>query len=309
MNKGIILAAASTAVMMAGLTGCAKKPGQDRLDPYERYNRAVYAFNTDIDRLFVRPVAKVYSTITPPPLQKGVTNALINVGVISTIPNDLLQGKIKWSLVDTTRLLINSSFGIGGLFDVATRIGIPKHYEDFGMTLSTWSGGKPDPYFILPILGPNTTSSALGMGVDYLMSPWPYIQPRSITWYTFGVAYISVRARLLDADRFVDHAFDPYVFVRDAYLQIRNKMISDNALPYCSAAERAHLPANATATQDAPNIGAAGLYGTDKWNDNTQAYPENEITPPPADFDFDTGEPVKIKPAKPTKAIKKATAA
>lgn len=291
-----ILAAALCLTLTASLTGCARNPGQPGVDHYERYNRFMFGFNRGVDKVIIRPIAVVYDTVLPPPLKKGVTNAFHNVGLITTVPNDILQGKVKWALTDLWRFLINSTVGIGGLFDVASRIGFPKHYEDFGLTLAYWSGGKREPYFILPLLGPNTTRSAFGIGIDYLMSPWPYIEPRRITWYTFAVNYISTRARLLDTDKFINEAFDPYVFTRNAYLQIRNKMIDDNMKPYMSLAER-----RADNSGDKTFVATPSVTGVHKWNNNG-----NDVAPPPADFDFDTGLPIAPGPGPtPAKAPKK----
>lgn len=271
------------------LSACTLKPGQPGVDHYERYNRAVFAFNTDVDRLFIRPVAKIYDTVLPPPLKKGVTNVFFNLGMITTVPNDILQGKVKWALTDLWRLIINSTVGIGGLFDVATRIGFPKHYEDFGLTLAYWSGDKEEPYFMLPLLGPNTTRSAFGIGIDYLMSPWPYLRQRSITWTLFAINYINTRARFLDTDKFIEQAYDPYVFTRNAYLQIRRNMIRENREPYKSLAQR-----RAEKSGDKPFVSASGVTGVDKWNDS------DKVTPP-TNFDFDTGMPIGPTPPMPTK--------
>lgn len=240
------------------IAACMRKPTASNVDPYERYNRAMFAFNMSLDHLLFRPVAKVYNAIVPPPLKKGVSNFFFNVGMTKTIANDILQGKMKWAVMDTLRFVLNGVLGIGGLFDVATRAGIPKHYEDFGMTLAQWSGNKREPYFILPILGPNTTRSALGLAVDAFTVPWVYMRPRSITYGMFAANFVSTRASLLDVDPLVDEAFDPYVFTRNAYLQIRNSM-NDNNKRYSEYRD-----------EQAPNIGAVGVYGLKSWGGNQE---------------------------------------
>lgn len=226
MKKTLKLA--SYVCITALIAGCARNPADAKVDPLEGYNRVIYAFNQDIDHLIIRPAAIVYKTIIPPPLQKGVNNIFSNVGEITTVPNDILQGKLKYAASDFMRLVINTSLGIGGLFDVATRLGLPKHSESFGMTLAYWNGGKPSPYFILPIFGPNTMRSTFGLPFDYAASPWPYLRPHSIQWYAFGAKVISTRAKFLDADKIIGQSFDPYIFVRNGYLQNRNKAIAEN---------------------------------------------------------------------------------
>ncbi len=211
------------------LAGCARQSYQANVDPWEGYNRVIYAFNTDLDHLILRPIATVYNTITPPPLQKGITNIFANVNEVTIIPNDLLQGKVKYALSDFMRLVINTVFGIGGLFDVASRLGLPKHYEDFGMTLAYWGGGKPSQYFMLPFFGPDTfRDGVLGRSVDYLASPWPWIRHQGINWGVHAVKFVNTRSSFLPADKLVAQSFDPYIFVRNAYLQRRMQLLAQN---------------------------------------------------------------------------------
>lgn len=219
------LAIASLALL--SLTACAKKPS-DPNDPLEPYNRAVFAFNMDADHLIIRPVTKVYSVIVPPPLQQGITNFFDNTLEITTFPNDLLQGNFKFMAVDVCRFMINTTLGIGGLFDVATRMGLPKHFEGFGLTLAKWRGGKSAPYFVIPLLGPSTIQSAIGLAADIYMSPWPYINNNYIAWGLPILGVINYRASLLPADKLVDTSFDPYSFVRDAYMQRQAQKIAQN---------------------------------------------------------------------------------
>lgn len=216
------------AALTITLTGCARKPSDAMADPYENFNRVVFAFNQDIDHLLYRPVAKVYHTILPPPLQMGVSNVFDNVGELTTLPNDILQGKVKFAFLDFWRFVVNSVFGIGGLFDVASKWGMPQHYNDFGMTLAYWSGRTDSPYLQIPFLGPSTFRDGFGMAFDYVMSPYPYLRPESVGYYTQGVNFVSIRSRLLQTDPLVDDAFDPYIFVRDAYLQHRHAMVEAN---------------------------------------------------------------------------------
>ena len=212
---------------LALLTGCAKKPTSPN-DPFEGYNRIVYAFNQDIDHLALRPAAKVYKAITPTPLQKGVTNVFANLGELTTLPNDLLQGNIKYAMLDFWRFAVNSTVGIGGLFDVASRMGMPKHVETFGLTLAKWRGGKSSAYFVLPLMGPSTIQNTIGTTVDTFTQPWVYIDDDTIRYSSLGLHVVNTRARFLDTDKLVDTAFDPYAFVRDAYMQKTNQAIQQN---------------------------------------------------------------------------------
>jgi len=239
---------------------CALKNPKSKVDPYEKMNRFFSAFNTDLDHLAIRPVTMVYSTITPPPLQKGVTNAFDNLQELITLPNDILQFKFKYALIDTLRFAINSTIGIGGLFDVASRLHMPKHYEDFGMTLDHWEGHRyQSPYLVIPFLGPSTFRAGFGEIPDLAARPWAYIKPHWIGWAILGLKTVEIRTRYLPGDDLVNNAFDPYIFVRSAYLQNRQRLLDKNAhdfrlsskeedytqVPYCdSEGETCEIPAN-----------------------------------------------------------------
>lgn len=230
MNKGIRALCLCTTLAATMLTGCARKPDVANNDPFENYNRIMYAFNQDIDHLALRPVAKVYETVVPTPLRKGVTNAFDNLGELTTLPNDILQGNFGYVPLDIFRFLINSTVGIGGLFDVATRMGIPKHVETFGLTFAKWRGGKTSPYFVLPFLGPSTVQNAFGTAAATGTQPWVYMdsEQNAIRYSAIGLNIVNTRARFLDADKLVETAFDPYVFVRDAYMQRDKRAIEKN---------------------------------------------------------------------------------
>lgn len=220
------------ALFTIGLTGCASKPTDPKNDPLEGYNRTMFAVNMDVDHLVIGPTAMIYSKIVPPVMQKGVSNFFDNVSEITTFPNDFLQGNFRYMIVDVWRFVINSTLGVGGIFDVATRMGIQPHTESFGLTLAKWRGGKSAPYFVIPILGPSTFQSGIGIGVDYYTTPWPYLKDQTINYVATGVQLINIRAEFLPADKMVMNAFDPYVFVRDAYLQREKEKIAKNeALP------------------------------------------------------------------------------
>jgi phospholipid-binding lipoprotein MlaA len=210
------------------LSGCARNPTNAEEDPLEGYNRLVFAFNQDVDHLALRPAAKIYRAITPTPLQKGVTNFFANIDELPTFANDILQGNFRYLGLDFWRFAVNSTVGIGGLFDVASRIGMPKHSTTFGLTLAKWRGGKPSAYFMIPLLGASTIQNGIGLVADSFARPWYYIDNDTVSYTVYGVQAVNKRSRLLDADKMVETAFDPYVFVRDAYMQQVRLSIQNN---------------------------------------------------------------------------------
>ena len=207
--------------------GCAKNPTSPD-DPLENYNRPMFAFNMCVDHLVLRPVAKTYNFFTPQFVQQGVTNVWENVNEINTFTNDILQANFRYVPLDFWRFVINSTIGLGGLFDVATKAGLSPHVESFGLTLAKWRGGKPSSYFVIPFFGPSTITNAIGFAFDYYTTPWPYIQNQTINYVYHGIKFVNIRSQLLPADKMVDTAFDPYVFVRSAYLQRNLQDIADN---------------------------------------------------------------------------------
>lgn len=196
-------------------------------DPYENYNRHAYKFNTAIDKVIIRPIAVVYQNVVPSPIAKGVTNFFINLNNVPTVINDVLQVRLHQAVNDSVRFLINTTVGIGGIFDVATEMKIPRNYEDFGLTLASW-GYTNSNFLVLPILGPNTVRDAIGVPVNYATAPYSYFQPDYVLYSTEGLNIVSQRARYLKFDGVVAQAYDPYVFERDAYLQRRNYLMKLN---------------------------------------------------------------------------------
>ena len=216
------------------LVACASHPSSNGMDPYESYNRKVFGFNRVVDKVVFRSIAKTYNFITPDFVQARVTNVFSNLDTAITVANDFLQFKVAFAVVDLWRLLINSTLGLGGMFDVAGKMGFPHHREDFGLTLAHW-GAKQSNYVMTPLLGPSTLRDSFGMVLDlsaFNYAVWMQIKPHWIGWTSYGVDLINMRSRLLVADPLVDGAFDPYVFVRDAYLQRRKKQIADNEISF-----------------------------------------------------------------------------
>jgi len=196
-------------------------------DPYEQFNRDTYRMNKTLDKALVKPVAQVYDAIAPVPLKMGVSNFFSNLGEVPSVANATLQFKFKHAITGTMRFLINSTVGVLGLVDVATRLGLPAHYEDFGLTLAHW-GWKDSSYLVLPLLGPTTVRDALGRPVNYYGTLYPYLYPQRLRFLLPGLSGINIRASLLDGESAAKQAsFDEYRFIRNAYLQKRNAQINN----------------------------------------------------------------------------------
>jgi phospholipid-binding lipoprotein MlaA len=222
------------ALLCAGLLpACASLPSGERdpRDPFERFNRSMYRFNDTLDRNVARPVARGYVKITPAPVRTGIGNFFRNLNSVTVIVNDVLQLKPKEFFSETARLLVNSTIGIGGLFDPATQIGLPAGDEDFGQTLGRW-GVNSGPYVVLPALGPSSVRDTVGLVGDQFTDPKYYLVEDM--WVSAGLtvmALIDTRAGLLGTDHVLQEAFDPYVFMRNAYLQLRERQVQDGAVP------------------------------------------------------------------------------
>ena len=207
------------------LTGCMCH-GTNPTDPWEPFNRKIYKFNTVLDNVILKPSAKIYKTALPAPVRKSINNFYNNLDLIPTVGNDLLQAQGKWAIRDTWRFIINSSLGIGGLFDVAKTFGLPPHSNDLGLTLAKW-GDKNSPYLVLPLLGPSTLRDGAGWLFQFaLYSPYVYINNDTVVYSLLALRAIDLRSQLLETDRIMDEAFDKYSFMRDSYLQYRKNLIN-----------------------------------------------------------------------------------
>jgi len=220
MHSAVRTCLAALVVLLAA--GCAARPATrtDPHDPWERMNRATYAFNDKFDKAIFRPVARGYRAGVPHVVQTGIRNAFDNVDTAIVMVNDLLQGQFTPLVHDTSRLLVNTVIGVGGLFDPASAMGIEKGDRDFGQTLGKWGVGS-GPYLVLPFLGPSDVRDTVGRVADTYSTPRTYI---SNTWWNYGswaLEKVDWRSRLLDSDRLLDGAYDPYAFLRNAYLQNR----------------------------------------------------------------------------------------
>lgn len=228
------IAAASLAALLA--SGCATRAGTaaDPQDPLRFYNRAMFSFNRDVDEAFFKPLARGYRTLTPPPVDRGITNFFANLATLPSAINNLLQFKLGRASSELSRLAVNTTVGALGVFDVATNIGIPSYREDLGQTLGYWGLGA-GPYLILPLLGPSSVRDAVGLVGDFALDPLFSVSQRRLYWGASGLRAIDRRADLLVAGELAEEAaLDPYSLVRDAYLQRRRSEVHDGNV---SAAE------------------------------------------------------------------------
>ncbi|MEO8410087.1 MAG: VacJ family lipoprotein [Propionivibrio sp.] len=221
------------ALVVGGLGGCASMASSSNSprDPYEGFNRAVFQVNEAIDKAVIKPVAQGYDAAAPLPVKVGVGNFFGNLADAWTAINNFLQGKGGQGFSDVGRVLVNTTVGIGGIFDVASEMGLEKHAEDFGQTLGTWGVGD-GPYFVWPIIGPRTTRDTFGWALDSYVDPVMNLD--DVPWRNSlaGTRLIDVRARLLPTDKLIEQAaFDKYTYIRDAYLQNRRSAIYDGSPP------------------------------------------------------------------------------
>ena len=201
-------------------------------DPYERLNKKVFSFNDGLDRYFFEPVARGYDFVMPNFAIRGVTNFFNNLEEPRIVMNGLLQGKFKQAASDTFRFLINTTVGIGGLFDVAKHTGMPRPEDDFGQTLAVW-GAKKSSYFVIPLLGPSSLRDATGQVVDFFTYPLTYYPDATVKWAMYGLLLINRRANLLTATDVLSEAAgeDRYEFMRESYFQNRENQIYDGNPP------------------------------------------------------------------------------
>ncbi|QHS10528.1 VacJ family lipoprotein [Sinimarinibacterium sp. NLF-5-8] len=214
------------------LSACAHNSVYEPQDPLEKINRPIFKFNMTADRYILRPVAKGYAAVVPSPARTGIDNFFNNLFYPRVIIHDLLQGKFAQAGRDTVRLVVNTTFGIGGLFDPATYGGLEHHDEDLGQTLGYWGVGDGW-YLMLPFFGPSTNRDLIGSIGDNWTDVMQYID--DITWAErIGIKALQVvdeRSRLLDLDSIIDQQFDPYIFIRTAYLQNRLNKVYDGNPP------------------------------------------------------------------------------
>jgi phospholipid-binding lipoprotein MlaA len=224
------------ALAVAALAGCAiSKPRDD--DPWEKFNRRMYTFNTKVDKAVIRPVAVGYRKVTSPNARRVLSNFFANVRMPITIANDALQGEFKDALKGSGRFVINTTVGFLGFFDPASQMRLPPQETDFGVTLAKWGVGE-GPYLVLPLIGSTTARDIWRMPVDsYFFDPMARYSRNHD--YELGREYwpsliylVTLRAGAIDAEGLLQGTYDPYVFYRDAYRQRRLYLIYDGEPPF-----------------------------------------------------------------------------
>ena len=195
-------------------------------DPYENFNRAVLTFNLKSDQVFLKPVARWYDSIVPDLISTGISNFFSNLWEPMTILNDLLQGNGLYAVKDSGRFLVNSTFGVFGLFDVASQMNLPHHKEDFGQTLAVW-GVPSGPYLMLPFLGPSNIRDMTGLAPEIFYADVTAHVDSPAKYYATGLRLVDTRAARLSTDEVLDLQPDKYLFIRESYLQQRQYQIHD----------------------------------------------------------------------------------
>lgn len=227
-SRGAGLAALS--LLALTLVGCVTVPPSERTprDPWQGFNRGIYRFNDVFDRAIATPVARGYVRAVPNGVRTGVTNFFNNATYPVVIVNALLQGQMRPFARDIGRFVMNSTVGIGGILDPASRVGLPLEDRDFGQTFGKW-GVPTGPFVVLPFLGPSDVRDAVGRIPAEFATPWPYIQNPYWDYGTLLLYEVAERAALLPLTDMAHKTFDPYAFERNAYLQQRRFMVQGSA--------------------------------------------------------------------------------
>ena len=267
--------------------GCATIPpdaGKNPTDPWEVYNRHMFEFNERADQYVIKPVAEGYSKVVPEPVRDCIGNIFRNVGDIGNAINNLLQGKPFEASSDICRVAINTSVGLLGCFDVASKVGLTRSSEDFGQTLGRL-GISPGPYFVLPLLGPSTVRDTFGRVADTYADPVTYINDDAYAIAAQALRLIDVRAGLLQAGRLLEGAaLDKYQFVRDGYLQRRRSLVYDGNPPREKEPEE---PPDDTSEKTPPAAKPAEPAG------NSETKPESKDNKPVPQPDQPTPAPAR----------------
>ena len=211
-------------------SGCATVGKTEPNDPWEGFNRSIYNFNESADIAILQPVAKGYNKL-PSPVREGVGNFFGNLDDVATALNNFLQGKPTEGASDVGRLVVNSVFGIFGLWDVATPMGLEKHNEDFGQTLAVW-GVNSGPYLVIPLLGPSTMRDAPARLVDPGWYLGYKLDNATLSWSLWALNEVQIRASLMKAETVLEQAaLDRYSFIRDAWFSRRRSLVYDGSPP------------------------------------------------------------------------------
>ena len=231
--------AALVTLIGIGLTGCATTTKTDPRDPWEDWNRDVQSFNDGVDDYVMKPVAQGYKWVTPEVVDQGITNFYSNINDISVFLNDFLQFKALQGGQDAGRFMINTVAGLGGFFDVANYVGLPKHKEDFDQTMAVW-GIPSGPYIVLPFFGPSTPRGVGGLVGDSATNPINYFAPMVVPFISGTLRVTDQHADSESEFKILDAAAqDRYQFIRDSYFQERTNKIHDGNPPADDELEKA----------------------------------------------------------------------
>lgn len=228
VQQGVAALAAGLLLAGCSTTGSQQGYGQSAQDPYESFNRSIYSFNMTLDRSIMQPIARGYQDVVPSPARTGVSNFFGNLGDVWSLVNNSLQLKGEAAMSSFFRVAVNSTFGLGGLLDVATEMRLERYKTDFGLTLGHW-GVPMGPYLMLPLLGPSNVRDTAAWPVDYYGNPLAHLKPDSHRYALTGLRVIDTRARLLGTtDLLESAALDPYIMMRDFYMAQRRALDSDD---------------------------------------------------------------------------------
>lgn len=253
---GRLMAALAASAMLVLATGCASVPRTTspvKEDPWENFNRRIFVFNEAVDGAVLKPVATAYRNVLPELVRTGISNVLGNIGDVWSAANHLLQGKVHDGLDMGLRVLTNTVFGLGGLLDPASEMGLTRRSEDFGQTLGRWGVGA-GPYLVLPLLGPSSLRDAAALLVDRRAAPSTLGQNDTAIYSIAALEVISLRANLLGTTQLLDDvALDKYSFLRQAFLARRRDVVFDGSPPLeAFEDEPADPPAKAPSAPSAP---------------------------------------------------------
>jgi phospholipid-binding lipoprotein MlaA len=236
---------------LAGAGGCASVPipadaGSNPADPFERMNRRVYAFNDRFDKAVAEPAARTYNAVLPKVMRDCVSNFFDNLHEMPNAIYAALQGRAAEAGRDTGRLIINTTVGVGGCFDVARQAGLERARQNFGLTMGRW-GMSPGPYLVLPVLGPSTVRQTVGLIPDYFgTDPIGYLRPIKDEYYLETGRLLSDRAELVESEQLIEQAaLDRYSFLRDGYLQRLRSRVYDGSPPPAPVEEDPDAPDSA----------------------------------------------------------------
>jgi phospholipid-binding lipoprotein MlaA len=251
--RPLTVLAAALLLAACATTGSTTRSGPSNpTDPWENWNRKVFAFNEGLDEAVLKPVATTYNKVVPRPVRLGVDNFFGNFADAWSAVNNFLQGKFGEGMHDVVRVGTNTFFGFFGVLDIASEFGLDSQHEDFGQTLGRWGVGA-GPYVVWPLLGPSNVRESVALPLDMSVSPTvlAHTDPGRVAIASLGI--VNARANLLGATRMLDDiALDKYTFVRDAYLQRRRSLVYDGDAP-----ETPEPPEPASSAASAPGSAAA----------------------------------------------------